>query len=87
MPGSATAAYKINVLTQLESHGIEVAVGIGNRASDIDAYSGAGVAASAIWIKGPEYEKEVQPKLEAGLALGFTDYAQLSTAIAALPTR
>ncbi len=87
MPGSATAAYKGNVLAQLESHGIEVAVGIGNRASDIDAYTSAGVAASAIWIKGPEYDKEVQPKLAAGLAHGFTNYAELSAAIAALPTR
>lgn len=87
LPGSATVKYKSDVFAGLESHGLEVAVGIGNRATDIAAYSKAGVDRANIWIKGPEFISETKSKIAAGQAQGFTEYSQLAAMIAALPVR
>ena len=56
LAASATVKYKLNVFKDLENHGVEVAIGIGNRASDIDAYQKFGVPAAAIFIKGPKFD-------------------------------
>lgn len=85
LPGEATVAYKSGVFAALEDHGMEIAVGIGNRASDITAYSSVGVDASGIWIKLPEFTDELSAPLGAKKAHGFADYADLSANIDALP--
>lgn len=87
LPGAPTIAFKSGVLEGLSSTGLEVAVGIGNRASDIEAYTSAGVAAGSILIKQGEFESEVAAPVAAGKAKGFSDYADLTPTIAALPTR
>lgn len=73
LPGDATAAFKRDAIRGFGT----VAAAIGNRASDITAYAAAGVAADRIYIKLPEYQSEVQGALDAGEAMGFSDYAAI----------
>lgn len=74
-PGSATVAYKKNVLKGLE--GFEIAAGVGNRKSDVAAYTAAGVPAERIFVKLPEYGGELGTALTAGAAVGFGAYSRL----------
>jgi hypothetical protein len=76
LPGADTIDYKTNTIGQLIDV-LPVAMGVGNRASDITAYSNVGVPASDIFIKLPEYQSEVQAALDAGDAIGIDDYATL----------
>jgi hypothetical protein len=62
----------------LTAAGFELAAGVGNRATDVTAYTDAGVAADRIFIELPEFADEVQPLIDAGDALGFTSYAELA---------
>jgi hypothetical protein len=73
-PGSSAVAYKKQVLRGLT---VPIAAGIGNRRSDITAYSSIGLAGNQIFIHLPEYAKEVKADLDAGNATGFADYATL----------
>ena len=68
-------------------HGYDLALGDGNRSTDIDAYLQAGVAADRIFIKLPEYQSEVQAQLDAHEAIGFASYDDLrSQYVAQLPS-
>jgi phosphatidate phosphatase PAH1 len=83
LPGDDTIDYKTATISAL---GFPIAMGIGNRATDITAYTSSGVAPTSIMISLPDYQSEVQPALDAGQAIGFTGYDQLrTTAIANLP--
>ena len=73
-PGSSAITYKTSTLKALT---VPIAAGIGNRKSDITAYTNAGLAGTQIFIHLPEYEKEVKKDLDAGKAIGFSDYLQL----------
>ena len=73
-PGSSAIAYKKSTLKSLT---VPIAAGIGNRKSDITAYTSIGLAANQIFIHLPEYEKEVRKDLDAGKATGFVDYLLL----------
>jgi hypothetical protein len=73
-PGSSAVAYKKATLKSLT---IPIAAGIGNRKSDITAYSSIGLTGNQIFIHLPEYEKEVRKDIAAGKAIGFADYLQL----------
>ncbi len=78
-PGDKAIEYKTSVLKSLP---VPIAAGIGNRKSDITAYSGIGLAAKRIFIHLPEYAKEVAVDLQAGAAIGFDDYAKLPKLLA-----
>jgi phosphatidate phosphatase PAH1 len=78
LPGADTIAYKTNTITAL-SDGFDLVAGVGNRDSDITAYTNSGVAADRIYIKLPEFQGEVQADLAAHKAVGFTDYATLKS--------
>ncbi len=78
LPGGDTVDYKTQTISALEA-GMKVVVGVGNRDSDITAYTSAGVAADRIFIKLPEYQSEVQPELDAHHAIGFMTYDELRT--------
>ncbi|HUS31776.1 MAG TPA: hypothetical protein VMZ53_24910 [Kofleriaceae bacterium] len=71
LPGSATVDYKSETLAELP---LPIALGVGNRASDIEAYTNAGVAADRIFIKLPEFSGEVASHLQAGEGVGFSAY-------------
>lgn len=73
-PGKRAIEYKTSVLKALT---VPIIAGIGNRKSDITAYSAIGLGGKQIFIHLPEYEKEVKKDLDAGKALGFADYLQL----------
>ena len=84
LPGGDTVDYKTSTISALP---FPIAMGVGNRATDITAYTNSGLAPTSIFIALPEYQAEVQPALDAGEAIGFTGYASLqATYIAALPT-
>lgn len=75
LPGSGTVEYKTKTLEAFA--GFEIAYGVGNRASDIAAYTAAGVPANHIGIKLPEFTLEVQDALDQGDAVGFDNYVDL----------
>jgi hypothetical protein len=77
LPGGDTIDYKTRTIGALANAGLDVAAGVGNRASDISAYANTGVAADRIFIELPDYGEEVQPLLDAGAAIGFTSYDAL----------
>ena len=78
LPGSDTIDYKTQTITALEQ-GLTIAAGVGNRDSDITAYTNASVPADRIYIKLPEYQSEVQADLDAGKAIGFQAYSDLQS--------
>jgi hypothetical protein len=83
LPGGDTVDYKTSTISAL---GLPIAMGVGNRASDVAAYTNSGVAPASIMISLPEYQSEVQPALDASQAIGFTGYDVLRTSyIANLP--
>jgi phosphatidate phosphatase PAH1 len=75
-PGDATVAYKRNVLGELA--GFELVAGVGNRKSDVTAYTAAGMAPEHIFVKLPEYEGELGAALSSGAAIGFGAYGPLA---------
>ncbi len=85
LPGSATVDYKTGVLHKLQQAGLELALGNGNRASDLEAYTTAGLASDRITLKLPEYQDELADALAAGDAIGFTEYSELDPMVAAMP--
>ena len=74
-PGQATIDYKTNTMAALT--GFSIYAGIGNRDSDITAYTNVGVDPNRILIKLPEFETECWNDLDTHKAVGFLDYAQL----------
>ena len=78
LPGADTVNYKTSTFKNIDTN-LTIAAGVGNRASDIEAYSNIGLTAAQIFIETPEYESEVAPKISAGLATGFATYDELRT--------
>lgn len=86
LPGSAALAAKTRALARLRAAGPRIAVGIGNRASDVSAYATAGLAADRIWIEDtPAYAQEIRPLVARHRATAFVSYAQLWQRLAARP--
>jgi phosphatidate phosphatase PAH1 len=75
LPGDETIALKTNLLASLAA--FELSAGVGNRASDIAAYTNAGLSPDRIFIKGPEFDDETSADIAAGKATRFTDYEAL----------
>lgn len=74
LPGHRTVDLKTNTLASL---GVPIAAGIGNRASDIVAYTNAGLSPQQIFINLPEFTKELRGQLAAGAATPFDHYDDL----------
>jgi len=75
-PGASAITYKT---ATLKAFTVKIAFGIGNRKSDITAYTNAGLSAKQIFIHLPEYAKELKRDLDAGKATGFEDYTKLKS--------
>jgi phosphatidate phosphatase PAH1 len=87
LPGGDTIDYKTQTITAL-TDSLPVIMGIGNRATDVTAYSNVGIAATATFVKLPEYQSELQSDLDGHLAVGVASYDDLRTMyIDALPQR
>lgn len=76
-PGAATVAYKAGVFNDLHKS-FPIAAGIGNRMTDIAAYTEAGVSPDRIFVKLPEFGGEMASSLRAGAAVGFGTYGPLA---------
>ena len=88
LPGGDTVDYKTQTLQELVDAGFDLEAGIGNRASDIEAYRNAGVAGDRTFIQTSDFASEVASEIQAGHAIGFTSYDDLRTArLATLPQR
>ena len=79
LPGGDTVDYKTRAISALAAAGLDVAAGVGNRASDVTAYTNVGLATDRIFIEMPDYASEVQPLLDAHEAVGFATYDELRT--------
>jgi LNS2-like protein (lipin/Ned1/Smp2) len=77
-PGEQQQKFKVDALRRLR---VPIAAAIGNRHSDVAAYSIAGIAADRILIKLPEYTDEVREDLAAHRAIGFRDYRELAALV------
>lgn len=78
-PGPKTVEFKTSILRALS---IPLAAGIGNRASDVAAYAGAGLSPRQILIELPEFAAELRPALAAGRATPFRDYREIPALLA-----
>jgi hypothetical protein len=86
LPGGDTVDYKTRTLAALSDAGLEVAAGVGNRASDVTAYTHTGLPADRIFVEMPDYASELQPLLDIRAATGFATYDELRTSyLARLP--
>lgn len=77
LPGADTITYKTSTFLDLETS-FSIFAGIGNRDSDITAYTNAAVDPFHIFIKLPEFAGECQADLYADKAIGFADYNDLA---------
>jgi threonine dehydratase len=84
LPGDETVELKSELLDGLLATHLTVAVGLGNRASDVAAYRHAGLPAARILIKLPEFADEVTPHLTAGEATAVTRYTDLAAGLDAV---
>jgi phosphatidate phosphatase PAH1 len=73
-PGPKTVTFKTAALRDL---GVPVFAAIGNRATDVEAYTRAGIPANKILIKLPGFDNELAGDLAARRAIAFTDYSTL----------
>jgi hypothetical protein len=73
MPGEDTVEFKRATIESLS--GFDVKAGVGNRASDITAYTEAGLPADRIFIKLPEFTEEIGAAIAN--ATGFQLYDDL----------
>jgi phosphatidate phosphatase PAH1 len=76
LPGSRTIELKTRTLKEL---GVLIHAGIGNRATDIAAYTNAGLTPDRIFINLPEFIDEVKVPLAEKAATAFDDYQELAT--------
>ncbi|HEX7837486.1 MAG TPA: hypothetical protein VF469_08485 [Kofleriaceae bacterium] len=79
LPGGDTVAFKTSAISALSAARLALSAGVGNRATDITAYTNTHVAADHIFIELPEFQSEVQPQLDARQAVGFTSYDDLDS--------
>jgi phosphatidate phosphatase PAH1 len=77
-PGAATAAYKRRALEGLAGFTVRA---LGNRRSDVAAYTAAGIPAEHIFIKLPEFGGELATSLKSGAAIGFGHYSDFKSAL------
>lgn len=77
LPGADTIEFKSHALAELAS--FDLIAGFGNRATDVSAYSNAGLTAERIFIKLPEFTGELAADLTAGHAFGFDLYDAIRT--------
>jgi hypothetical protein len=78
LPGGDTIDYKTQTISALSAAGLSLSAGVGNRASDVTAYTNVGLAADRIFIELPDFASELQPLLDAHQATGFLSYDELA---------
>jgi len=79
LPGGDTIDYKTQTISALSAAGLQIAAGVGNRASDVTAYTNTALPADRIFVELPDYASELAPLLDAHRAIGFASYDELRT--------
>lgn len=79
LPGGDTIDYKTQTLSALSAAGLQIAAGVGNRASDVTAYTNTALPAGRIFVEMPDYASELAPLLDLHKAIGFANYDELRT--------
>lgn len=82
LPGDAALAHKTAALGRLQRAGIKIGIGIGNRATDVVAYTRAGLAGDRIFMKSPAYAVELEPYVTSRKAIAFEHYGELPALVA-----
>jgi phosphatidate phosphatase PAH1 len=72
IPGEDTVEAKTSMLDDLAA--FDILAGVGNRHTDVEAYTDAGVAADHIFIKLPEFSEEVATDISQRKAVGVDAY-------------
>jgi phosphatidate phosphatase PAH1 len=85
LPGSEALGAKTREIAKLRAAGLDLAVGIGNRATDVIAYERAGIPGDRIWVQTSEHAAELAPLIQHHRAIGFTSYAELRARVRTLP--
>jgi len=80
VPGDDTIEFKVSALQLLEP--FELVAGIGNRATDVEAYTQAGLVPARILIKLDEFLDELGDDLAANRATGFASYEEIAPLLA-----
>jgi phosphatidate phosphatase PAH1 len=75
IPGADTVEAKTAMLEDLA--GFELVAGVGNRHTDVEAYTNAGLDPAHIFIKLPEFESELSDDLATGRATRIDEYAAM----------
>lgn len=83
LPGASTYIYKANEIYAIQAAGVGTAIGIGNRATDAQAYLYEGI--QDIFLKRPEYSSEIDPIIARRDAIGVDSYRTSLPAFAAFP--
>lgn len=79
LPGDATIGFKTTVLEALSAT-FEIAAAVGNRHSDVTAYTNADLPWQRIFIKLTEYPEELAADFDTQKAIRFGTYDELRTA-------
>ncbi len=82
LPGTATVKFKRAVVEPLVAR-FDIVAAIGNRASDVTAYTDAGVSADRIYVKMSEFADELAAPIAANQAVAFSSYDELRTDVIA----
>jgi phosphatidate phosphatase PAH1 len=85
LPGDAAVADKLQAIGAITANGLSDSIGLGNRLSDAQAFQQSGLAADRIFMKLPEYQKELQPLLDANAVVRVDDYTAATSLFSALP--
>lgn len=75
IPGEDTVEAKTSMLGDLAS--FELLAGVGNRHTDVEAYTNAGIDAQHIYIKLPEFMEELATDLSTNRATGIEQYVAM----------
>jgi len=87
LPGDDTIAFKTAALQALDAS-LPIEAGIGNRDSDVTAYTSAGISFDRIFVVLPEFAAELTADLGSGKAVAIRDYASWQASfVDALPSR
>lgn len=77
LPGRPSLEHKTTELARLRNRQVPLTVAIGNRATDVVAYTRAGIPGERIFMKGPEFEPELDAYVSSKGATEFVRYAAL----------
>ena len=82
---SSTADYKASSIATIAATGLVPKIGIGNRATDEQAYSREHIDGENIFLKMPEFESECADLFTQGKAVSVTSYVDITPTFAEMP--